>query len=108
MRKQIRITIFDQEQYDSEWPPTDAKKCIEWFTKKLESIEAEYRETAKIEITSFNSYGDSRYSRIVIYYDRFETDREIEIREAEELRHQERRKERELKKLAMLQEKYRP
>lgn len=106
MRKQTRVTVFDKEQYDGEWPPTDATECVAWFAGKLETIPPEYRATAKVEIESVASYEDSHYARIVIRYDRPETDDEMEDREAEELRRQEAQKAQELRTLAALKAKY--
>ena len=105
MRKQARVTVFDKEQYDGEWPPTDATECVAWFAGKLESIPAEYRATAKVEIESVPSYEDS-YARIVIRYDRTETDDEMATREAKERQLQEAQKARELRTLAELKAKY--
>lgn len=106
MRKQTRVTIFDKEQYDGEWPPTDATECVAWFAGKLDAIPAEYRETAKVEIESVASYEDSHYARIVIHYYRPETDDEMASREAQELGCQEAQKARELRTLAALKAKY--
>lgn len=117
MRKQTRVTVFDKEQYDSEWvfdkeqydsgwPPTDATECVAWFAVKLAEIPAEYRAGAKIYIDSRSSYEDSSYARIEIYYDRPETDDEMAAREAEERRRQEAQKAQEIRTLAALKAKY--
>ena len=106
MRKQNRIVVFDQEQYDGEWPPENAMECVAWFAAKIAEIPNKYKTTAKIEIESVSSYEDSHYARIEIYYDRPETDEEMSEREAEERRRQEAQIAKELRTLAELQAKY--
>ncbi len=106
MRKQKRVVVFDEEQYDGEWPPISATECVAWFTKKIETIPSEHRATATIEIDSVDSYEDTSYARIVISYDRPETDDEMMIREKEELRCREEQEARELRTLAGLKAKY--
>lgn len=106
MMKQTRVTVFDKEQYDGEWPPTDMTECVAWFAGKLETIPSEYRATAKVEIESVSVYEDSHYARIEIYYDRPENDGEMAAREAEERCRQEAQKEQELRTLAALKAKY--
>ena len=105
MKKQMRITVFDKEQYDDEWPPEDAARCVAWFADKLEAIPSEHRAKAKIEIDSVGCY-ESHHGHIEIYYDRQETDDEMAAREAEELRGQEAQKARDLRTLAKLKAKY--
>ena len=86
MRQQKRVTVFDQEQHDGEWPPTDATEFAAWFAGKLGEIPGEYMASAKIEIDSAGGYEGSHYGHIEIYYDRPETDDEMTSREAGELR----------------------
>lgn len=105
MKKQIDVTVFDKEEYDGEWPPVDAKEFIAWFNGKIESIPEEHRATAKIEIESKSSYGDS-YANIKISYPRPETDEEEERREEQERRIRGNQKDRELQQLAALKAKY--
>lgn len=107
MKKQIDVIIFDEEQYADEWPPEDGKEFIAWFIGKVETIPEEHRATAKIEISSVNSYGDA-YGSIEIGYNRPETDEEEERREEQERRIRANQKDRELKKLAALKAKYEP
>lgn len=106
MKKQTRVTVFDKEQYDGEWPPEDAAECVAWFADKLEAIPPEHRATAKIEIDSAGGYEGSHYGHIAIYYYRLETDDEMADREADERRRQERQTAQELQTLAALQAKY--
>lgn len=106
MRKQARVTVFDKEQYDGEWPPTDATEYVAWFAGKLETIPPEYLATATVEIESVSSYEDNHYVRIAICYDRPETDDEMSAREANERSRQEAQKAQELRTLAALKEKY--
>lgn len=106
MKQKKRVVVFDGEQYDGGWPPEDARRCVAWFSEKLESIPSKYRATAKIEIDARGGYEDSYYARIKIYYDRPETDDEENTREAETRRQQEVKKEQELRTLAALKAKY--
>lgn len=106
MKQQTRIAVFDEEQYDGEWPPEDAAECVAWFAGKLEAVPAEHRATARIEIDSAGGYEGSHYGRIKIYYIRQETDEETASREKEEQRRQQAQKEHELRTLAELKAKY--
>lgn len=106
MRNQKRVTVFDKERYDGDWPPTDATKFVAWFAEKLAEIPEGYRATGKIEIESVSGYEDSHYARIEICYNRPETDDEMATREAEEQLRQEAKKAQELRTLAALKAKY--
>ncbi len=106
MRSDKRVVVFKQEQYDGEWPSTDATECVAWFAGKLAEIPEEYRAGAKIEIDSRSGYEDSSYACIEIYYDRPETDDEMTAREAEERRRKEAQTAQELRTLAALKAKY--
>lgn len=105
MKKQINVTVFDEEQYADKWPPEDAKEFIAWFVGKIDSIPEEHRATAKIEINAVSSYGDT-YGNIGISYNRPETDEEEERRGEQERRIRANQKDRELKELAALKAKY--
>ena len=105
MRKQKRVTLFNQEQYDGDWPPCNATEFVAWFAEKLGEIPAEYRKAAIIDIGSSACY-DCSTANIEIYYDRHETDDEMTGRETEELRRKEAQKAHELQTLAALKAKY--
>ena len=107
MREKKRISVFNQDPYDGEWPPIDLVGCIAWFSEKLASIPEEYRDTARIEIDSVDgNEDDSHYVNIDISYVRLETDDEISAREAVEQRRLEALKSEELQTLAELKAKY--
>ena len=106
MKQQTRVTVFDKEQYDGEWPPEDATECVAWFAGKLEAIPPEHRATAKIVIDSAGGYDGSHYGHIEIYYMRQETDEEMASREKAEQRRQQKQKESDLRMLAELKAKY--
>ena len=106
MRKQKRVTVFDQEQCDGEWPPSDAAEFVAWFDGKISEIPGEYMSSANIEIDCASGYECTSYARIQIYYDRPETDSEMASREAGELRRKEAQKAKELRTLAELRAKY--
>lgn len=80
------ITVFDHERHDGEWPPEDARACLDWFSAKVESIPAEFRETARIEFDSQSGYEGCHYAKITITYQRPETAEEIAARKGENQR----------------------
>lgn len=77
------ISVFDMERYDGEWPPTDARACLDWLSAKVESIPAEFRKNATIEFESASGYEGEHYARIKIQYLRPETPEETAHRQAE-------------------------
>ena len=105
MKKKIAVKVFEQEQYDGEWPPENAISAIAWLQEKVDSIPAAFRADAKIEIEGVTSY-DSGYAKITISYTRPETDEEESARENAENFCAEQQRQRELKQLAELQAKY--
>ena len=106
MRNITQVIVFDKEQYEGDWPPTDATEYVAWFAAKLESIPSEYRATAKIIISGVGSYEDSYYLNIEIYYHRPEVDDEMAYRGVEERLREEQQKAQELRTLATLTAKY--
>jgi len=76
------------------------------FLKKITEIPEEYRSSARIKIENVAGYDYSHSIRIEIYYDRPETDAEMNARESEERRRQEAQKAQELQTLAALKAKY--
>ena len=106
MRKNKEITVFGQEQYDGEWPPTGAAECLAWFAGKVEEIPVEFRATAKVEIEGVGGYEGSAYASISIKYTRPETDSEMESREKEERNRVAQQELREKQQLAALKAKY--
>lgn len=101
MKKKIIVTVFDNHQYEGDWPPENAVEAISWFQEKINSIPVEFRDTAKIEIEGIESY-DCSYVNIEITYTREETDAELATRKAHEYEAAERAKQRDLQKLAEL------
>ena len=106
MRKQIIVKVFEGEKYDFGWPPEDAIECVTWFAGKLESIPAEFRSSARIEIEAAVEYDDMFIPKIMIYYHRPETDEEMKSRSDEVIRREEAEKVREIKMLERLKAKY--
>ena len=78
------------------------------FLKKITEIPEEYRSSARIKIENVAGYDYTHYTsiRIEIYYNRPETDAEVNARESEERRRQEAQKAQELQTLAALKAKY--
>jgi hypothetical protein len=83
MGRNVEIVVFDREEYDGDWPPTNLNDCIGWLTSHLLSIPAEFRKSAKICIGSISSWEDSHYATIEITYTRPELAGETEKREQE-------------------------
>lgn len=80
----IKIEVFNKEQYQGEWPEENAIKFLEWFEEKISSIPEEFRSSAKVELESVSGYEDSSYAAIEIYYYRPETEEEAKVRESKE------------------------
>lgn len=75
----ITVTIADQERYDGDWPPEDAKGFLAWFASRLATVPEESRGTVQIEISSSSDY-DHHTARIEITYSRLETADEVATR----------------------------
>jgi hypothetical protein len=95
-----RVTVFCGKEDDENWPPLKATDFIKWFSDKVSQIPAEYRESAKIGIYSFEQL------EIDIYCDRPETQEEARIRLREEEAQKHCIEEQELETLRRLKEKY--
>jgi hypothetical protein len=102
--KQNRYVRRTFDQYDDDFPPSDATACVAWFVAVLNDIPEPYRSAAKIEIKA----GGLDYGRIEVSYTRPETDEEEAEREAAELAKAEERRAAELRQLAALMDKYGP
>jgi trehalose-6-phosphatase len=100
--KRISKTV---EQYEADWPPSDAKGFMTWLQKIMNDIPDEYLSTAKIELGSTMRYEDS-YATITFSYTRMETDEEEAEREQRAAAEVELRRAREMRLLAELQAKY--
>jgi hypothetical protein len=78
------VRVFRQERYDGDWLPEKLSDAIAWLQGMLDSVPAEYRDSAKIEIDSVSSWEDSHYASIEISYRRPPTQAEITERKAKE------------------------
>jgi hypothetical protein len=78
-----RVEVFSREQYDEPWPPEGLAEFREWVDDLLEGIPEEFRDSAKIQIDSTTSYGQS-LATVTVSYVRPETDEEAARREHEE------------------------
>lgn len=79
MKKNLTITRKIEDD-DQEWPSGNASKFVEWFQSLLNDVPEEYRDSARIEITTREKYGDI-VSVIRLTYCRPETDKEQSQRE---------------------------
>ena len=102
----IKVEVFNEEQYDGEWPSENGAEFIAWFQEKLESIPQEFRGSAKIELDSVSGYEGSSYASIEIYYYRPETEEEAKVRESKSQYRAELLRQRELRQLEELKRKY--
>ena len=105
MKQTIIVTVFDKEQYEGEWPPTDAAGALAWFSSKVNDVPEKFRGSAKIEIEGTTSY-DCAYARIQITYERPEIDAEESAREGRAEMAKQQQVQRELQILSALQAKY--
>jgi len=106
MKKLLTIEVCRVEQYDTDYPPKDARACLNWFQDKLAQIPQEYQPSATIEISSIDDYKGEHSGLITVKYKRPETKDE----EAKRLKKENGRKDavraQELAELKRLQEKY--
>jgi hypothetical protein len=89
----VRENVFVSEQYDGNWPSSNAVDFVSFIVQTIESIPEEYRNEARIEIDSNLGYEDSTTTSIEIYYYRPETEEEKEKREKKEIEQVKMRKE---------------
>jgi hypothetical protein len=101
----VTVVVFDGEQYHGGWPPSNAIGFLAWLAEKIDSIPAEHRESALIEINSYIEYYSSQ-ATIKITYSRPITSAEIdaENKKAETVKRN--REQEERQQLARLQAKY--
>ena len=104
MKKNL-IIMRKIEKCNRDWPSENAFEFIEWLQNLLKDIPEESRDSASIEITSEEQYGDS-VSVIILTYSRPETDKEQSQREELVASLAEATKKRELAMLETLQKKY--
>jgi hypothetical protein len=103
--KQNKTIIRTFKEYGKDWPPEDATGLLAWFQSELDDVPAEFRDKARIDITSEEVYESSK-AIIEISYDRPETDEEMQERERFALAQQEQRRVSDLRTLARLQAEY--
>ena len=104
-RERKKVTVFSAESGNNGWLPENFQQAIAWLQEKFDSIPAEYRETATIEIDS-GTYYDSTYSSLEIEYFRPETDEEMNSRVANQQSRAEEERRREIDLLERLKAKY--
>jgi len=108
-REQVRVAVFDGEEYDGDWPAKYGDTligAIAWFNAKLALIPAEYRSSARCQIHSVGGYEGDRYGRIQIDYWRPETDEEMAERLTKAADAIEKQQQREINALRALRAKY--
>lgn len=65
--KMVKVTIFKDDQWTSDWPSENLAECIAWLNEKLGQIPIEYRAISQIEIESRQEYGRT-IATIEIFY----------------------------------------
>jgi hypothetical protein len=95
-RQRVTVTVVDADQYDGDFP----------LSKIANSVPAEYRAIATLELDSVYSYGDSHYAHIKVAYTRPETDEEMGERKQRARLKEEQQRDKELAVLAALKAKY--
>lgn len=91
-KREVKVVVFDGEQYESDWPPVNPREFLNWFADKIAAIPKEFAGSARVDIEAVSSYEDSQYAKIAIFYYRPETDFEHESRRKREQENLERRK----------------
>ncbi len=102
----IKVSVFDEDQNDGDWPPENAAGFLSWFTEKINLIPVEFREKAKIEIDGDGDGDGCSYASILIYYYRPKTEQEKERYRQDEISRTKSVRQRELQQLAKLKAKY--
>lgn len=101
------VTVFDREEYDgSDWPHHDALAFLGWFQGKVDTIPAEYRDTATINVGSKSGYEGDHSVHIVISYTRPATNAEIKERAAYQRQRESMEEQRERAAYQLLKAKY--
>lgn len=101
----IKITVFEEEQYDGDWLPESGLELIDWLKSKIKSVPPRYRKDVKIEFDSTVCY-DSSSAAIEIYYYRPETKKEVKKRNDGKEQMEKAERDREIALLERLQKKY--
>lgn len=79
---ETQVEVFSSEGFNSQ-VPSKLEEAISFFQEKLNSIPAEYRKDAVLNIEGYNEY-DYSYARVEIYYYRPPTSGEISDRKETE------------------------
>lgn len=78
-RETVRVPILSDAE-----PPETVEGVIEWLKGLLSDVPAEYRAAVAFEFNKYGSDYDTACGEISIYYDRPETDEEMNARIARE------------------------
>lgn len=82
---EVRVSVFETPIFnrDRDWPPDDLVGFIAWFQGKLDEIPEQFRGAARVDLSTDYEEGDC-YVDLSIYYDRPETEEEIDARQKKE------------------------
>lgn len=100
----LDVIIFDSEHANEEIPESP-EDFLEFWRQKFDKIPPEYRSSGNIEMEAEQIY-DVPYVKILVSYKRPENKEEEEYRKNKEKRIQDDIKEREIRELKRLKEKY--
>jgi hypothetical protein len=104
-RGTIRVVVYEAEQGEHAWPPAGLSDFTAWLQSQVESIPAEHRGTATIELGK-TILDEDFVCGVVIAYTRPETDEEVKAKEDRAQRLVEQQRLHELRQLSELQAKH--
>lgn len=102
MKKEKKVVVYNEESPEY---PTNPVAFLLWWAEKFKEIPEEYMDSAEVEIDAYSCY-DSATTEVTIAYIRPETDEEERLRLGHERLVQESERQRELRLLAELKQKY--
>lgn len=100
------MKIKERREFMSVWDSEEIGSLIQSLAEIKSELEDKGFENIKVEFEEVDSYYSDTREAVFITWERDETEEEKNIREADERRSFEAQKERDLRQLAILQEKY--
>ncbi len=102
----VRVVTFSDEEWSPDFPPDNLNKFSKWFEQQVNKVPLEYRDSARIYITSVSGYEDDHNAEVEIIYRRPETEEETTERLNNASRYKRNQEKMERLKLAELKAKY--
>jgi hypothetical protein len=79
-RQTKQVKHFYSSPGRSDWMPERLSEALRWMLELYESVPEEFQESATIDIDANDDYDDGVFPTIEVFYERPETDGEIELR----------------------------